>query len=219
VAKVDVPELDGPELDGPELDGPVELQVEMARGGRPRDEAREQAILDAAIDLVAEIGYDAMSIEAVATRARSSKATIYRRWPGKAELVAEAMRRRSEPVLEELPDTGSLRGDLLALVQRMFDSINGVDGGLLCGLAVAVRNDAQFGRLVASHLHEQKLRSIASIVDRAKARGELPPGVDPSLVLQVAPGVALFQQISGEPLDAAFAEHLVDRVLIPLLRP
>lgn len=196
----------------------VEAEVETARGGRPRDDAREQAILDAAIDLLAEIGYDAMTIEAVATRARSSKATIYRRWPGKAELVAEAMSRRSQPTLEELPDTGSLRGDLLALAQRMLDSIDGVDGGLMCGLATAVRNDAQFGRLMASNLHEIKLRPIAAIVARAQARGELPPGVDPSLVLQVAPGVALFHQISGEPLDAAFAEHLVDRVLIPLLR-
>jgi hypothetical protein len=72
---------------------------------------------------------------------------------------------------------------------------------------------------MASHLHEHKLRPVISIVNRAEARGELRPGVDPSLVLQVAPGVALFHQISGEPLDAAFAEHLVDRVLIPLLRP
>jgi AcrR family transcriptional regulator len=196
-----------------------EVEVEATRGGRPRDDAREQAILDAAIDLVADIGYDAMSMEAVATRARASKATIYRRWPGKAELVADAMRRRSEPVLEDLPDTGTLRGDLLAMAQRMFDGMNGIDGGLMCGLAVAVRNDAEFGRLMSSHLHEQKLRSIASILGRAEARGELPPGVDPALVLQVAPGVALFHQISGEPLDAAFAAHLVDRVLIPLLRP
>jgi hypothetical protein len=105
------------------------------------------------------------------------------------------------------------------MVQRMFAGMNGLDGGLMCGLAVAVRSDAEFGRLMSSHLHEQKLRSIASILARAEARGELPAGVDPSLVLQVAPGVALFHQISGEPLDAAFAEHLVDRVLIPLLRP
>ena len=161
-----------------------------------------------------------MSIEAVAVRAKSSKATIYRRWPGKAELVAEAMRRRAEPILEDLPDTGSLRGDLLALVQRMFDGMDGIDGGLMCGLAVAVRNDAEFGRLMASHLHEQKMRSVR--VDpvpgrgpgRARTRGRIP-----SLVLQVAPGVALFHQMSGEPLDAAFAEHLVDRILIPLLRP
>jgi AcrR family transcriptional regulator len=197
----------------------TEVAEVVPRGGRPRDESREQAILDAAIELLAEVGYEAMSIEAVAVRAKSSKATIYRRWPGKAELVADAMRRRSEPILEDLPDTGSLRTDLLALVQRMFDGMVGIDGGLMCGLAVAVRNDAQFGRLMASHLHEQKIRSIAEILVRAETRGEVAPGVDPALVLQVAPGVALFHQMSGEPLDAAFAEHLVDRIVIPLLHP
>ncbi len=197
----------------------TEVAEVVPRGGRPRDESREQAILDAAIELLAEVGYEAMSIEAVAVRAKSSKATIYRRWPGKAELVADAMRRRSEPILEDLPDTGSLRTDLLALVQRMFDGMVGIDGGLMCGLAVAVRNDAEFGRLMASHLHEQKIRSIAEILARAETRGEVAPGVDPALVLQVAPGVALFHQMSGEPLDAAFAEHLVDRIVIPLLHP
>jgi len=201
------------------IDSVADVDSEPSRGGRPRDEAREQAILDAAIDLLAEVGYDAMSIEGVAVRAKSSKATIYRRWPGKAELVADAIRRRSEPVLEDLPDTGSLRGDLLGMATRMFDSMEGVDGGLMCGLAVAVRSDAQFGRLMSSHLHEQKLRSVASIVSRAEGRGELPPGVDPMLILQVAPGVALFHQMNGEPLDSAFAEHLVDRILLPLLRP
>jgi hypothetical protein len=82
-----------------------------------------------------------------------------------------------------------------------------------------VRTDAQFGRLMASHLHEHKLRPVANIIARAESRGELPPGVDPALVLQVAPGVALFHQMNGEPLDDAFADHLVDRVLVPLLRP
>src|SRR5579863_5183615 len=103
----------------------TELAEVVPRGGRPRDDAREQAILDAAIDLLAEVGYEAMSIEAVAVRAKSSKATIYRRWPGKAELVADAIRRRTEPTLADLPDTGSLRGDLLALVELMCTSMAG----------------------------------------------------------------------------------------------
>jgi AcrR family transcriptional regulator len=197
---------------------PADVELETPRGGRPRDDAREQAILEAAIELLAEVGYEAMTIEAVAVRARSSKATIYRRWPGKAELVAEAMRRRTEPFVEELPDRGSLRGDLLALAERMFAGINGADGGLMCGLAVAVRSDPGFGRLLAAHTHDSKLRSVTEIVDRAKARGEIPSGADPKILLQVAPGVALFHQMSGEPLDAAFGEYLVDRVLIPLLR-
>jgi AcrR family transcriptional regulator len=193
-------------------------ELDVSRAGRPRDEAREQAILDAAIEVLAEVGYDAMSIEAIAMRARSSKATIYRRWPGKAELVADAIRRRTEPLVEDLPDTGSLRGDLLALARRMFAGIEGVDGGLMCGLATAVRADAQFGRLLAEHTHEQKIRSVTEIVSRAEARGEIASGSNPELILQVAPGVALFHQMSGQPLDAAFAEHLVDRILIPLLR-
>jgi AcrR family transcriptional regulator len=197
----------------------VDDTVGMPRGGRPRDEAREQAILGAALELLTEVGYDAMSIEGIAARARSSKATIYRRWPGKAELVADAIRRRTEPVLEDLPDTGSLRGDLLALTQRMFAGLEGADGGLMCGLAVAVRADPEFGRLLATHTRENKLRTMAAVLARAEARGEIPPGADPTLVLEVAPGVALFHQMSGEPLDAAFAEHLVDRILIPLLRP
>jgi AcrR family transcriptional regulator len=197
----------------------TELAGAAPRGGRPRDEAREQAILDAAVDLLTEVGYDAMSIEAVAVRAKSSKATIYRRWPGKAELVADAIRRRTEPALEDLPDTGSLREDLLILIQRMFAGIEGSDGGLMCGLAVAVRADPGFGQLLAAHTHDNKLRTVAALVSRAEARGEIPPGADPTLLLQVAPGVALFQQMSGEPLDVAFAEHLVDRILIPLLRP
>jgi AcrR family transcriptional regulator len=191
--------------------------AEVARGGRPRDDAREQAILDAAIEILSEHGYEAMSIEAVASRAKSSKATIYRRWPGKAQLVAEAMRRRSEPMLEEFPDTGSLRTDLLAVVHRIIDGMNGIDGGLMCGLAVAARSDAEFARLMSSYMHEHKLRSVSLLISRAQERGELPPAADPETILKVAPGVVLFQQINGEPLDETFAAYLVDTVLIPLL--
>jgi AcrR family transcriptional regulator len=196
----------------------LKADAEVGRGGRPRDDAREQAILDAAIEILSEIGYEAMSIEAVAHRAKSSKATIYRRWPGKAELVADAMRRRSEPMLEDVPDTGTLRGDLMAMVGRMIESMNGVDGGLMCGIAVAVRNDAEFGRLMASHMHDQKLQNVSLLISRAQDRGELAPTADPGALLKVAPGVALLQQINGEPLDDKFAEYLVDRILIPLLR-
>jgi AcrR family transcriptional regulator len=129
---------------------PTGAVSDRPRGGRPRNEAREQAILEAAVELLTDVGDDAMRIEAVAVRAKSSKATIYRRWRGKAELVADAIRRRTEPALEDLPDTGSLRGDLLTLAQRMFAGIEGADGGLMCGLAVAVRSDAEFGRLLAA---------------------------------------------------------------------
>src|SRR5271156_5658417 len=81
--------------------------------GPARGDARQQAILDAAVELVAEVGYDRMSMDAIALRAKASKATIYRHWPGKAELVTEAIRRRVSPASEPLVDSGSLRGGLL----------------------------------------------------------------------------------------------------------
>src|SRR5919201_4334058 len=85
--------------------------------GRPRDPRRRRAILDAAMALIAEVGYDRMTIDAIAARSGASKPTLYRRWPhGKPELVADAIReRRAEG--GEPPETGSLRGDLLALVE------------------------------------------------------------------------------------------------------
>ena len=71
---------------------------------------------------------------------------------------------------------------------------------------------------MSSHMHEHKLRAMSLITSRAQDRGELPPTADPSLLLQVAPGMALFRQMNGESLDASFAEHLVDHILIPILR-
>ena len=74
---------------------------------------RDAAICDATLALLAEVGYDRMSMDAVAARAKASKATIYRRWPGKQELVLDAVRSRA-PGMAVPEDTGSLRGDLLA---------------------------------------------------------------------------------------------------------
>ena len=187
--------------------------------GRPRDEAREQAILDAAIALVAEIGYDAMSMEAVASRAGVSKATIYRRWTGKTELVADAIARmHPTDELAEPDDTGSLRGDLMTLILTMFAKVSGIDGGLFCGLAVAMRADSELGRLLDKGKREYNERIQELIVSRARARGEIPPSVDPPQLMDVVMGVSLLHLMSGRPLDSEFADYLVDRVLMPLLR-
>jgi AcrR family transcriptional regulator len=186
--------------------------------GRPRDDARDQAILDAAVELIVTVGYDAMSIEAVAAHAGVSKATIYRRWAGKAELVAAAIGRMDNGENPDLEDTGSLRGDLVALTRTLFSNLAGADGGLVCGLAVAVRADAELGRLLAGHKQAYRKRVRELIVSRAQSRGELPIEIEPPELMDIALGVSLFRVMSGEPLDDSFADYLVDRVLIPSLR-
>ncbi|HUJ66162.1 MAG TPA: TetR/AcrR family transcriptional regulator [Acidimicrobiales bacterium] len=186
--------------------------------GRRRDDSREQAILDAAVELIVTAGYDAMSIEAVAAHAGVSKATIYRRWTGKAELVADAMRRMGDGAHADPEDTGSLRGDLLAMSRTLFTGLAGADGGLVCGLAVAVRADPELGRLLADHKRAYRQRVTSLIVSRAQDRGELPTGTEPPELVEIAAGVSLLRIMSGEPLDDPFADYLVDRVLIPSLR-
>ncbi|MEA2227104.1 MAG: hypothetical protein QOF04_734, partial [Solirubrobacteraceae bacterium] len=97
--------------------------VQAPARGRPRDPARDARILDAALALVAQVGYDRMTVDAIAERAGVSKPTIYRRWNGKSEVVADAIRHRKDEAVAA--DTGSLRGDLLAVVHAQAETISG----------------------------------------------------------------------------------------------
>src|ERR1700709_1972136 len=98
------------------LDATVEHSTKL---GRKRDHTRDPEILDAAIEVLAECGYERMTIDMVAARAKAGKATLYRRWPSKAELVIDAVACMKRPDFppEHMPDTGTLRGDLLAMIR------------------------------------------------------------------------------------------------------
>jgi len=185
--------------------------------GRPRDDVREQVILDTAVALLAEVGYDRMSMDALATRAQASKATIYRRWPGKAELVVEAVRRRSSHEFATA-DTGSLRGDLLATLRGTACTVGADDAALVAGVVLAMRTDPELAALMRGQVVEDKRSATHALVERAVARGEVPAEVDRDLVQELAPAMVFFRLlVSGEPLDEPFFLHLVDDVLLPLL--
>jgi AcrR family transcriptional regulator len=183
-----------------------------------RGAPRESAICDAALELLSEVGYDRMSMDAVAARARASKATIYRRWPGKRELVLDALRTRTGHGLEP-PDTGSLRGDLLASLRAMADGIGAQDAALMAGVLREMRCTPELGECVRSQVVEDKRDISRTIVERAVARGDLPPGGPGEEVLhEVAPALMFFRLlVTGLPADDAFLEHVTDDVLVPLL--
>ena len=189
------------------------------RGERPagaRGGAREQAILDAALELVMEVGYDRLSMDALAERAHASKATIYRRWTGKAQVVAEAIRRRKSGP-HAAADTGSLRQDLLQTLGGMCASLDG-DEALVAGVMSAMRTDSELAGLMRTHVLDGD-SPMDVVVARAVARGELPPGASGALVDEVAPAVVMLRLVfRGEPLDEAFLVHLVDEIVLPLLR-
>jgi AcrR family transcriptional regulator len=194
----------------------VSIPTTPARG-RPRDPQRRQAILDAAMDLVAEVGYDRATIDAIAARAGVSKPTLYRRWPhGKPEVVADALRERHAEA-GRTPDTGSLRGDLLALVALQTSHLD-EDVHLACGLLTQLRTSEELAAVMHEHVIGEERARLATILERAAARGELPAGQVSPLFADVA-GAVVFTRvtITGEPVDEAFAEELVDHVLLPIL--
>jgi AcrR family transcriptional regulator len=178
---------------------------------------RDAAICDATLALLLEVGYDRMSMDAVAARARASKATIYRRWPGKQELVLDAVRARGVG-LTVAEDTGSLRGDLVATYRSAVHGSAADDADLIAGVLRAMRSAPELADCVRSQVIESKCDVSRVIVARAVARGELPAETDPLILHEVASALWFHRVlVVGGPVDDAFITHVVDDVLMPLL--
>lgn len=179
--------------------------------------ARELEILRVTYDLLAEVGYESLRLDAVATRAKASKATLYRHWPNKAQLVADAVR-VCQAVGQDSPDTGSLRGDLVAFMQLMATTVASQDGPVFAGLVVAMLRDPEFAAEMRG-LQTAKSRTANDIHARAVARGELRADSNSNLIEEIAPAQMFMQFFArGEPLDGSFIAHLVDDILMPVLR-
>jgi len=185
--------------------------------GRPRDPARDDSILDATVALIADVGYDRMTIDAIAERAGVGKPTIYRRWSGKPELVADAIRRRKAE--RPVADTGGLRGDLLAAVISLCRSIDDESAHLAAGMATQLRGSQELSALFAEHVIALERARWEVIVRRAVERGELRANEPVSALFgEIGPATVFGRVLMGiDPVDDAFAEELVDRILLPIL--
>ena len=190
--------------------------------GRPagtRTAARRQAILDAAIGLLMEVGYDRMSMDALADRACASKATIYRHWAGKAEVVVEAVRCRKCDDFAPPANTGSLRGDLLAALNHSRESFTEEDSSLLIGMVSAMHHDQELAGLMRQQIFEAKQGLYDDVVARAVRRGE-PVSMRAAPIANEVSSALFFNRVAmgGGEIDEAFVLHLVDDVILPLLR-
>jgi AcrR family transcriptional regulator len=184
----------------------------------PRAEAREQAILEAALQLLMEVGYDRLSMDALAERAHAGKATIYRHWSGKAQIVAEAVRRLKCAKEAPMASTGSLRGDLVSAMEQISTSINAEDAAIIAGVMSAMRTDPELAELVRSQVIDTKRGKFDGIVERAVRRGELPEGSSAVLVEEVIPAMLINRLvIQAQSVDDDFIIHVVDDIVLPLL--
>jgi AcrR family transcriptional regulator len=189
------------------------------RVGRPLDPSRDAAILQAALDGLAEQGYDRLSMEEIASRARAGKGALYRRWPSKAALVADAViawRRGQGPA--QIPDTGSLLGDIQALIDLASEIDERAEPmvGVFNGLATAASRDPELKAAMTGPVLEART-ILGEVFDRAVARGEIPAERDIGLVPDVVLGLALLQrQTVGVP-DRAYTTRVMRTVIYPLL--
>ena len=186
---------------------------------RPRVEGeREDEILDACVDLLLEVGYDRLTLDAVAKKARASKATLYRRWESKGSLVVDALvRAKSAPEIGD-HDTGSLRGDLLSTFcgnQGINESATQVMGAVITALAT----DPEFAAYFREKFIAPKVAVTQAIYGRAIARGEVGPDLDLELIGPALAGILMHRAfVLGEAPDDATITRVVDNVILPAVQ-
>ena len=165
------------------------------RPGRPRSVESQQAILRSTLELLAESGYIGLRIEAVAARAGVGKSTIYRHWSTKHELVAEALGTTASP---EVPDTGSVRGDLLVLGRRRVANLNARDAErLLPRLLGETADNPGLRELIGEQLVRPREAIVAMVLRRGIERGEVSADVDVDLVAATVLGALLYRYATG----------------------
>jgi AcrR family transcriptional regulator len=178
---------------------------------RRRGAELEAVLLDAAWAELTESGYAQLTMEAVAARARTGKQVLYRRWRNRAELVIAAMRHHNGSIVENIPDTGTLRGDVLAVLRQMADRLTQLGPDTIHGLmAEAPDLDPEnFSRMTGV---------MATVVKRAAERGEIPTADVPVQVL-TAPTNLMRHEIFfvRDAVPASTITSLVDDVFLPLV--
>lgn len=186
----------------------------VPRQGRPRSAEAHQAILDAAAALFIEEGFDAMSVEGVAARAAVGKATIYRRWPSKEDLVIDAIAQLFAEAPR--PDTGSVRDDLVQMGRDLHLLMSSsVTGGVFPPMAAEVARSSRLGRLYGERVIGPRRAGLAEAIRRGIERGELPMNTDAELAIDMVVGTFLLRRLTHrlKRSDRAVAERAVDLIL------
>jgi AcrR family transcriptional regulator len=179
---------------------------------------RAAELYEAVLDLLREVGYDALTMDAVATRTRSSKATLYRQWGGKAELVVKALRHSKPGNVGEI-DTGSLRGDLHALVTMDDDCTMEQNSALMRGIAMAIHQNADLRQAFQEQLIEPEMAEFQRVLQRAVDRGEVRPDC-PALgfmLHMMVGGFVTRALLDDRPPTQEFLISYVDAVVLPAL--
>jgi AcrR family transcriptional regulator len=176
--------------------------------GRPRDPSIDQAIFGAANELIAERGYAAVTIGELAERAGVPKSTIYRRFGSREEVLLAAARETSTG-MADLPNTGSLRGDLIELLQLQMEVFA---NGRIAQLALAAVNEPELGKVLSRLALERRVATVR-VIERGVERGEIGADVDVGVVIDLVRGVGWSRYLEQLPFDEGLPEKVADYLL------
>lgn len=177
---------------------------------------RRAELFDAVLEVLAEVGYERLSMDLVARRARAGKASLYQRWPSKAHLVLDAMERYRPAVPDR--DAGSFAEDIRQLMTAYVEGWSGLDRGIVIALLEGSRRDPELARLRRERMAAPVRRSIEASLGRAVLRGEIPERVDAALLADLPFAVILSHVlVKDESPGQELVERFVDGILIPLL--
>jgi AcrR family transcriptional regulator len=204
---------------------PLDLVEEEAgpsaqRLGRKRDPSRDADILDAALDVLAETGYDGMTIDQVAARARAGKATLYRRWASKSELVIDAVACMKRGSLDpaNLPDTGSLRGDLVAMIKEPSIQESERKLQIMAGIVSMLSRSPELADAAQEALVAPRRTANRLLIERARDRGEIRADANADLIASVGSAMVAHRVLlERKPVTRAFLLSIIDDVVLPAL--
>ena len=198
--------------------GEMESNLRQRTVGR-LDRSRDPAILNAALAALTENGYDATNMDDIAARAGVGKAAIYRRWSSKAALITDVLVYwRPDLRTDNAPDTGSLAGDIEALIERAARNDNElITNDLVLRVAVEATRDPQLAKAFDDLMLLRGSRIISAVLARAAARGEIAADRDWSMVADVLTAMGLLRVLNGQTVDANFMREVIETLILPAL--
>lgn len=202
--------------DRPGLIAESESKLRQRTNGR-LDRSRDPAILNAALEILAEHGYDATNMNDIAARAGVGKAAIYRRWSSKTALITDALIYwRPDLLDDDAPDTGSLSSDLAVIVERAARNDDGlISNDLILRVALEAAQDPNMASALDDLILFKGRRVVSAILAQAADRGEIPGDRDWSLVADVIVAMGLLRAVSRQAVDADFVRQVINTLVLP----
>jgi AcrR family transcriptional regulator len=203
---------------------PLDLEERRAptepanRVGRPLDVSRDADILDVTLDVLAEVGYDGMTVDMVAARAKAGKATLYRRWPSKTELVIDAVAcmKNGDIDFDKLPDTGTLRGDLISMIRQ--PTIRDAEKKLkiMAGLVSLLARNPELAEVAHDTVIAPRAELNRRFLQRAIDRGEITKDIDIAMISNISTSMVTYRTMMlRKAVDRDFLIKVIDEVILP----